>query len=343
MTSVVVLASSPRVKKWARLRSTRPSVPAPLRARGPAQHLCNLTANDGAAAAGDERDGFRIAENVRWLERAQIKVGDPQPWAGSWSYSISSIRRPGDNSNSQYALLGLAAAGEANVPVDPSVWLLARAYWERCQQRDGSWTYTPDARVSTASMTCAGIASLAASRPRSGSWEGQEVLKDDAIHNCGSGRADSQLQRGIDWLGTHFRVDENSGSGKQWKFYYLYGLERAGRLTGTRYFRRAGLVSHGGRGWSHQQVKQSGAGAARWSKATKCWRPASRCCSSARAAPVLINKLRHGPSGDWNNDPDDVGNLVGAVSKDWKTLLTWQSVDSTNATVADLLRGRSSS
>ncbi len=180
------------------------------------------------AAAGDERDGFRIAESVRWLERAQIKVGDPQPWAGSWSYSISSIRRPGDNSNSQYALLGLAAAGEASVQVDPSVWLLARAYWERCQQRDGSWTYTPEARASTASMTCAGISSLAASRPRSGSWEGQEVLKDDAIHNCGSGQADSQLQRGIDWLGTHFRVDENSGSGKQWRFYYLYGLERAG-------------------------------------------------------------------------------------------------------------------
>ena len=55
-------------------------------------------------------------------------------------------------------------------------------------------------------------------------------------------------------------------------------------------------------------------------------------------APVLINKLRHGPAGDWDNDPDDVGNLVGIVSKDWKTLLTWQMVDSSKATVPDLLR-----
>ena len=29
-------------------------------------------------------------------------------------------------------------------------------------------------------------------------------------------------------------------------------------------------------------------------------------------APVLINKLRHGPRGDWNNDPDDVRNLVAS-------------------------------
>ena len=34
--------------------------------------------------------------------------------------------------------------------------------------------------------------------------------------------------------------------------------------------------------------------------------------------PVLINKLRHGPAGDWNNDPDDIRNLVSIVSRDWK-------------------------
>ena len=42
---------------------------------------------------------------------------------------------------------------------------------------------------------------------------------------------------------------------------------------------------------------------------------------------MLINKLRHGPGGDWNNDHDDVRNLVGLVSRDWKNLLTWQVVD----------------
>ena len=55
-------------------------------------------------------------------------------------------------------------------------------------------------------------------------------------------------------------------------------------------------------------------------------------------SPVLINKLRHGGDSDWNSDPDDVANLVGIVSRDWKSVLSWQTVDSSTATVADLRR-----
>ena len=39
------------------------------------------------AAAEPERDRLRIAANVEWLERAQIKPGDPVYWPGSWTYS----------------------------------------------------------------------------------------------------------------------------------------------------------------------------------------------------------------------------------------------------------------
>jgi Domain of unknown function (DUF4159) len=55
-------------------------------------------------------------------------------------------------------------------------------------------------------------------------------------------------------------------------------------------------------------------------------------------APVLINKLRHGPQGDWNNDPDDTRNLTALVARDWKSLLTWQVVDPNLASVQDLLQ-----
>src|SRR5262249_17952732 len=94
------------------------------------------------AAADPEKDLNRIAANVDWLERAQIRPGDPAMWPGSWSYSDTK-RKNGDNSNTQYALLGLHAASEAGVPVKPEVWVLARAYWEQFQKRDGSWAYTP--------------------------------------------------------------------------------------------------------------------------------------------------------------------------------------------------------
>ncbi len=53
---------------------------------------------------------------------------------------------------------------------------------------------------------------------------------------------------------------------------------------------------------------------------------------------MLINKLRHPPVEDWDNDSDDVRNIVGIVSHDWKSLLTWQVVDPSLATVTDLLQ-----
>ena len=55
-------------------------------------------------------------------------------------------------------------------------------------------------------------------------------------------------------------------------------------------------------------------------------------------APVLINKLQHGPVGDWNNDADDVRNIVSIVSRDLKSLLSWQVVDPSVATVPELLQ-----
>ena len=96
------------------------------------------------AAADPAKDLVRITANVDWLQEAQIKPGDPQVWPGSWSYSESKRGRPGDNSNTQYALLGLHAASEVGVPVKQTVWDLSRNYWEHAQKRDGSWAYTPE-------------------------------------------------------------------------------------------------------------------------------------------------------------------------------------------------------
>ncbi len=288
------------------------------------------------ATAEPERDQLRIASNVRWLEQAQIKPNDPVFWPGSWTYSDTK-RRPGDNSNSQYALLGLHAASEAGVPVKAEVWALARMYWEKSQKNDGSWAYTPDSTNPTASMSCAGLSSLIISGLRR--YQGQEFLQGEAIQNCGKGGVNRNIQRGIDWLASHFKVGQNFGGGQQWRFYYLYGLERAGRLAGVRFFGEHDWYRLGADQLVHEQNRLSG-----------FWRGAlveeDRVLATSFAllflakgrAPVVINKLRHGPSSDWQNDPDDVRNLVSIVSRDWKTLLTWQVVDPAIASVSDLLQ-----
>jgi hypothetical protein len=289
------------------------------------------------AAADPEQDKLRMAANVEWLERAQIKPGDPIEWAGSWTYNDFKRNKHGDNSNTQYALLGLHAASEAGVPVKAEVWTLSRAYWERFQTGDGSWAYVPGNRNSSASMTCAGISSLIISGMRR--YQGQEFLQGEAIQNCGKGGVNRSLQRGIDWLARNFQVGENFGAGQQWKFYYLYGLERAGRLTGIRYFGSHDWYRLGAEELVQRQDRLGGfwQGALLERDTILATSFAVLFLAKGRA-PVLINKLRHLPLNDWNNDPDDVRNLVEMVSRDWKSLLTWQVVDPENATVQDLLQ-----
>ena len=105
------------------------------------------------AAAEPERDQLRMVANVTWLESAQLRTGQ-RGLAGCWTYT--EVPQGGDNSNTQYALLGLNAASEAGVPVKPEVWALARQYWEKAQRRDGGWGYHANDALSTSSMTCAG-------------------------------------------------------------------------------------------------------------------------------------------------------------------------------------------
>ncbi len=284
------------------------------------------------AAAEPERDQLRIAANVNWLEAAQIKPGQHGP-PGCWTYS--EVPSGGDNSNTQYALLGLNAAAEVGVPVKPEVWVLARFYWEKAQRRDGGWGYHAGDLLSTSSMSCAGISSLIITGSKR--FQGAEYLQGALIHNCGHGAANPNLQRGIDWIAANFSVGQNFPMGQQWKHYFLYGLERAGRLGGIRFFGQHDWYRLGAEELVHTQDRLAG-----------FWRGASETPVVATSfallflakgrAPVLVNKLRHGPRGDWDNDPDDVRNLVGVVSRDWKNLLTWQVVDPAVASVADLLQ-----
>ncbi len=291
------------------------------------------------ATADPARFRIQLARNVEWLERAQIKPGDGNPnWPGAWTYAADK-GAPADNSNSQYALLGLNAAAEVGIPVKGEVWVRARQYWEMAQFNRGGWGYMPHGGDQpTGSMTCAGLASLVISGTKR--FEGQEtLLPDGTVRNCGQGGVNINLQRGIDWIGSHFRVSENWSRGQQWKFYYLYGLERAGRLTGQRYFGEHDWYREGAEYLVHEQDKLTGQWVGRDSVENKPQIATSFALLflAKGRAPVLVNKVRHQPADDWDNDHDDIRNLTGIVSRDWKHLVTWQVVDPNVARVEDLL------
>jgi len=287
------------------------------------------------AAAEPRRDLVRIVANVKWLEHSQLKFADRQQWPGSWTYSDQKFQG-GDNSNTQYALLGLNAASEAGVSIDPQVWAVSRLYFERFQNRDGGWSYRSGQNQSTGSMTCAGLSSLIITGARR--FQSQEFLEGHVIHNCGKGGLDPGISRGIDWLSSHFQVAQNFGNGAIWKHYYLYALERAGRLCGIRYFGRFDWYRLGAEELVRTQNKLGGFWLGFAQENDVVATSFALLFLAKGRAPVLINKLRHMPAEDWNNDPDDVRNMVGIISRDWNNLLTWQTVDPNLATVEDMLQ-----
>src|SRR5271165_5744218 len=114
--------------------------------------------------------------------------------------------------------------------------------------------------------------------------------------------------------------------GQQWKHYFLYGLERAGRLCGIRFFGRFDWYRLGAEELVRTQNKLGGFWRGVGQENDVIATSFALLFLAKGRAPVLINKLRHLPADDWNNDPDDVRNIVGVVSRDWNNLLTWQTV-----------------
>lgn len=283
---------------------------------------------------------FRLAQN---LEAAQ-KPG------GGWHYTAGGDSW--DNSCTQYALLGLReAAHVAGYKVDRSTWRKARDHWLREQigSRDSvtgaGWTYSVGRSNPTGSMTVAGIGSLAIIDSFL-----EEDPEDGQLDCCGDGGED-EVQQAIDagarWMGSRFRVRDNPG-GAGWLLYYLYGLERAGRLSGQRFFGDHDWYREGARFLVEFQNPVTGA----WRDGMALAQDDNVSTSFALLflakglAPVLINKLKFGPRNpatgeplddDWNRHPKDVRNLVDFLSgrPNWPPLLTWQVVDFDKAVQED--------
>jgi hypothetical protein len=302
---------------------------------GGAHETYTIALKTMALSANPAKYARLIGQYAGRLHESQNRAPNRQV-SGSWGYSRA--QSVGDNSNSQYALLGLNAASEAGVRIDPIVWQRARRYWEDAQCRDGGWGYKSGQTMgATGSMTCAGISSLIISGLKLS--ESRERLVGNKVEHCGESGSDPGLQHGLDWLAVHFDVRNNINSGTMWKYYYLYGLERAGRLSGLRYFGKHDWYREG----AEELVRIQDAIGGYWRGVGQEGDPVlatsfALLFLAKGRSPVLINKLKHGPLRDWNNDPDDVSNLVNLVARDWKNLVTWQVVDPARVSVEDLLQ-----
>jgi hypothetical protein len=129
--------------------------------------------------------------------------------------------KDGDNSNTQYATLGLRACHDAGIVFPPDLIELSKKMYEKRQDdTEGDWSYG-SGKDGYGSMTAGALGGRAIC---------DYILGEDW-------RKDKVLTKGCEWIGRNFSVSENpKRDDKKHHYYYLYGLERAGVLVGVQYF-----------------------------------------------------------------------------------------------------------
>jgi len=278
-----------------------------------------------------------IERNAAWLEAAQVKDGRA---AGSWTYGMTRGGQ-GDNSNSQFALLGLHEAARAGIEVSRATWVRAQQYWTAAANPDGSWGYTLGAGGGSGSMTCAGISSIWITAEHVGTPDARADGR--SVSCCGGGGSPKPLERGLQWLGRRFSVVENPGTGGQtWLFYYLYGLERVGRFTARRYIGDADWYLEGARMFVEAQDGLTGRFTAPRLEDPVVATSFALLFLAKGRRPVLVAKSRHEPQADWNRHAHDIAHLVEFVEERWKAEypagLSWHVLDTPAADRGDLLQ-----
>jgi hypothetical protein len=197
-------------------------------------------------------DKALLAASVAWLMK-HLR-------GGMWTYPYPGSEA--DLSNTQFALLGLKCARRLGARVPEEAWVKPMDYLLRHQERKGpevesfsvpaadapisqlarakreaeggttaggrrpmqarGWGYRPGSGIS-GSMTAAGVTCLV-------------VCKSELEDRPGYGKklgpkVDQAIRDGCAWLAKNFSVDGNPYALKNWLYYYLYTLERAGDLS----------------------------------------------------------------------------------------------------------------
>lgn len=150
----------------------------------------------------------------------QITGGSPPGEREQWKRLTDwNIGQDKDNSVTQYALLGLQAASRTGIRIGTETWTRTLNETRRRECDDGGWGYQERAASSYGSMTSAGICAVAICRHELGEKDSTE---------------DPAISRGLAWLDQNFSVDKNPKYGN-WDYYYLYSLERVGRILDTEF------------------------------------------------------------------------------------------------------------
>lgn len=287
------------------------------------------------SAADAKKYARQIQDAADWLSKTQSA-------SGAWGYGGGQMAagRP-DNSNTQFALLGLHEAAKAGAKIAPEVWTKSQRYFTNTQQKDGGWSYVymEGARLgrlgdSYGSMTVAGLSSLYICGMRL-NVGGAKSFVNGAYPDCGKYLQNKVLADGLNWMATNFSATENPKHSGAWLNYYLYGMERVGMISGMRAF--------GPHDWYREGAATLLAGQGldgSWGGQGSIYDTAMAVLFLAKGnRPVLIQKVewneKDSKPGQWNRNLHDLENLTNFIGDRLGKPTTWQTT-SLAATVKDL-------
>jgi hypothetical protein len=292
------------------------------------------------AQANPKKYALQIRQRATWLEGRQLRTEGKQK--GGWRYYGD--EPSADNSATQFAILALHEAERAGIKVSDQTWQLALNYWTQkdMQAASGGFSYQLDDRRLSGSMTSAGISSLIILRDRLQS--GSASVADGRVQCCGNEPEQDPLVHALEWMGQHFSVERNPNE-TNWWLYYLYALERVGRLSGQRFFatrRPGGTVEL--HDWYREgcqvlveyqdKLNHSWTGTGGGENQPEIGTAFALLFLSKGRRPVVIAKLQHhtgagAGTADWDHHRRAVQNLTMRVEKKWQRDLSWQTIDFT--------------
>lgn len=191
----------------------------------------DIPPNPSSVASGRPRSGVIVFGEDSIAERKKPKI------VRRVAVTKKKDGNHSDNSNSQYATLGLRACHDAGIVIPPKVIEEALDWWRKSQETEDA---KKDKPVSTGTGVTApprGWGYKMANEdggPRGsmtvGAVGGMAIL----LHMAGKNwKQDRDLAAGVAWIADNFSVTGNPKKGNDWHYYYLYGLERAGMLYDT--------------------------------------------------------------------------------------------------------------
>ena len=223
---------------------------------------------------GRNEDRQRIQRNVDWLIQGMVrKDGKFIGW--TYRHTDTSLT---DNSNTQYALLGLHAGRVAGAKIEREVWQAIQDYYVASQKPDHGWYYSPSMTQTTLTMTTAGLCGLLISGMELNS--GREVLQPDGTAtNCGVYAENKPATDALGWISRNFKADLSNHT-----YYNLYGIERTGRLSGQRFSGNTTGIAKAASSWCMPRRKTAPGKSRAARNAGRSFRPASRCSFCPRDA-----------------------------------------------------------